>query len=335
MQDVTGSLPQTLRQENDSPIVGQPFNYSKILDAVLIPQPVYADASLSPGARLLWGIIRRLAHKTGQCFATDARLAGELGVNERQIRRYCRQLVAGQLLRETVQPGRSTVRELLWNERFNGAEKGPVLSDVLQADKRRRLSDGNRRPPRTDSSTPTLDENVRGVRTDSSTPILMDFLRGSLEAPLPPPSPSPPLNPPPARAGGEEREKVTNQDEPVDALRALGSRSHYRPSGRTHEQAKEKPSLNAEVTAADRTPEQLAKFLRVSYVNAMGAEPGLNELNSLVRLLRARHVDHIAYSLHMWHVIKNLKKPATIGLWIKIAAEFGQGVSAADLASPD
>ena len=192
MQSDNGSLPQHKGVDSDTPQPGASYNFSRVLDTVQIPQVVYADRQLSPGARLLWGIIRRLGYKTGQCFATNARLADELGVNERQVIRYCRQLVAAKLLRETVHPGRAMIRELLWHERFNGAIKTPAPGSGPEGNNGRRHNDGNRKPPLTKMSPPTPDENVRGVLTDTSPPNLIGFSSGLLKATLPPPLAEPP-----------------------------------------------------------------------------------------------------------------------------------------------
>jgi Helix-turn-helix domain len=331
LQDNTGSIPPNVSNLTQSPTPGLPYNFSRVLDTVLIPEPIYADGTLAPGARLLWGILRRLAHKTGQCFATEARLAAELAVNERQIRRYCRQLVGAGLLRETLSPGRATVRELLWHARFNGEQTANSTSGTSGENNRRRRNDGNRRPPRTVSSLPTPDENVRTPRTNLSTSILIDFLRGLLEADPPPPSATPPLNPPQAMPGGEEKEKVTSQGAPLDGLRPMGARSESPTDPGPLGNGEENLPSNVELHAGDRSAESIARFLRHSYLTTMDAEPGTQELNALVRILRQRRVDHIAYSLHMRHVVKQSPKPVTVGLWIKKALDFGQGVTAAEL----
>lgn len=52
----------------------------------IIPTQIHYDASLTPHARLLYGTIASLAHKTGFCYATNKALADLYAVNPRKIR---------------------------------------------------------------------------------------------------------------------------------------------------------------------------------------------------------------------------------------------------------
>jgi len=111
------------------PAAGTLFNFSKVLDSVLIPRVIARDRKLPPGARLLWGVIRQRSHRDGVCASSDADLAEELGVSERQLRRYCAVLVREGLMLSKPRPGLTPHRGLLWNERFIstvilGAQRG-------------------------------------------------------------------------------------------------------------------------------------------------------------------------------------------------------------------
>jgi len=97
---------------------GIPFNFHGILDVVLVPRVIASDSSLSPGARLLWGVIRQRAWKDGWCRSSDSELAADLGVLARQARKYLAQLKAAGLLTTRLRPGSTPERALLLTDRF-------------------------------------------------------------------------------------------------------------------------------------------------------------------------------------------------------------------------
>ena len=114
--DATRNIPA---KSTALPAAGTIFNFSKLLDSVLIPRVIARDRKLQPGARLLWGVIRQRSHRDGVCASSDADLAEELGVSERQLRRYCAALIREGLLISKQRPGLTPHRALLWNDRFN------------------------------------------------------------------------------------------------------------------------------------------------------------------------------------------------------------------------
>lgn len=105
---------------SSTPINGQPFNFQGLLEAYLIPRTIAADKKLPPGARLLWGVIRQHSMGDGQCNRSDETLARLLAVSGRQFRRYAKLLADAGLLRTTPRPGKTPLRALLWDNRFNG-----------------------------------------------------------------------------------------------------------------------------------------------------------------------------------------------------------------------
>ena len=105
---------------SSDPIKGQPFNFQGLLECYLIPRAVAADKKLLPGARLLWGVIRQHSFRDGRCYASDETLSKLLAVSTRQVIRYMRMLQANGLLRTTQREGKTPIRELLWDSRFNG-----------------------------------------------------------------------------------------------------------------------------------------------------------------------------------------------------------------------
>jgi hypothetical protein len=335
LDDDVESLPQPINTSPGAPQPGEPYNYSKVLDTVLIPQVVYADKTLAPGARILWGIVRRLGHKTGQCFASDGRLAEEMAVSERQVRRYCRQLVKAGLMRETPEPGRVTVRELLWHTRFHSSAPAANGHASSQANGKRRLDDGNRPRARSDVSGGCGHKCPGGVDTNVQPHPYSGVLKASLEADSPPPSDTPPLDRRPAGAkaragdrgggGGARSAGLT----PASAGKPGPSASPY-PFMRTNEVLG-----HQEPDATSRTVEQLAKFLRFQYLTLMHEEPPLDVLNAICKILRARRADHIAYACTMTETLKVLKAKPTAGIWVKKALEVGTEVRATQIKNPD
>jgi hypothetical protein len=117
----------------------------------MIPRTIAADKKLPPGARLLWGVIRQHSMHDGRCNRSDETLAQLLAVSDRQLRRYTRVLEAAGLLRSTPRPGKTPIRELLWDSRFAGKIRARVDTNVRGG--------GQIRPGvRTDLSTPYKEE---------------------------------------------------------------------------------------------------------------------------------------------------------------------------------
>jgi hypothetical protein len=56
---------------------------------------------VSAGAKLCYAALTRYAGQDGRCFPRQKLLAAELGVSERQVRRYLRELEQAGLLRTT------------------------------------------------------------------------------------------------------------------------------------------------------------------------------------------------------------------------------------------
>jgi hypothetical protein len=122
---------------HQSPEPGKPFNFSNVLDCVLIPRVIAADSTLLPGARLLWGVIRQRSWRDGICTASDQTLAEEIGVSDRAVRKYVAQLTAAGLLVSSPRPGLTAARQLCWAERFIGTVSSklsrPSIWDQEQA----------------------------------------------------------------------------------------------------------------------------------------------------------------------------------------------------------
>ena len=115
---------------SSTPRNGQPFNFQGLLEVYMIPRTIAADKKLSPGARLLWGVIRQHSMHDGRCNRSDETLAELLAVSDRQLRRYTRVLESAGLLRSTPRPGKTPIRQLLWDSRFAGKIRVGVDTNV-------------------------------------------------------------------------------------------------------------------------------------------------------------------------------------------------------------
>ena len=90
------------------------------MSGILIPKCIALCRQLSPGARLLWGMIRSLSKRDGYCDAAEDTLARRLAVSSRQIRRYCHQLEAAGFLETEQRRGTTARRWLLLHPSFGG-----------------------------------------------------------------------------------------------------------------------------------------------------------------------------------------------------------------------
>jgi DNA-binding transcriptional MocR family regulator len=115
---------------SSTPRNGEPFNFQGLLEVYMIPRTIAADKKLPPGARLLWGVIRQHSMNDGRCNRSDETLAQLLGVSSRQLRRYTQVLESAGLLRSTPRPGKTPIRELLWDSRFAGKIRVGVDTNV-------------------------------------------------------------------------------------------------------------------------------------------------------------------------------------------------------------
>jgi len=114
------NIQRVVSEMSSTPTNGQPWDFNGILESCLIPYVIVRDRKLPPGARLLWGVIRQHSMGDGKCTRCDETLGQLLGVSERQFRRYAKALESAGLLRTTQRPGKTPIRELLWDSRFAG-----------------------------------------------------------------------------------------------------------------------------------------------------------------------------------------------------------------------
>ena len=125
---MASSLQHVAPEMSSAPTTGEPWNFNGVLECLLIPKTIAADGNLLPGARLLWGVIRQYSCRDGYCVLADEALAKTVGVVRRQVIRYFHQLERAGLLRTTLRPGKTPIRELLWDSRFASPPPRPVTS---------------------------------------------------------------------------------------------------------------------------------------------------------------------------------------------------------------
>jgi hypothetical protein len=122
-----GSVSQALPKPAAPPVKGVPYDFNKLLDTIMVPRVVARDPRLSPGAALLWGVIRQRTNARAWCRTPNKVLARELGVSAKQVQRYICQLTKAGLLHTISNPGEVPKRILLRDDRFDGTL--PAASD--------------------------------------------------------------------------------------------------------------------------------------------------------------------------------------------------------------
>lgn len=172
-----------------TPTNGQPWNFNGLLQTLLVPRAIASDSALLPGARLLWAVIRQYSGHGGRCLLSDEELARAVGVKWRQCIRYCRQLEKAGLLRITPRPGKTPIRELLWEARFSGTiRKPPVLEDSTPC------------PPRQ----APLPSKAGVFKEEGSLKVVNRSKRATIEKAVPGNAPSLPARTPPPERTEEE-----------------------------------------------------------------------------------------------------------------------------------
>jgi ribosomal protein S18 len=80
---------------------------------IAIPDPILFSKSLSDGAKLLYGLVKRYVD-IGECFATNAHFAEILNCSESSIKRYLRELVSqGYITSNVNRKGRENTSRIL------------------------------------------------------------------------------------------------------------------------------------------------------------------------------------------------------------------------------
>jgi hypothetical protein len=102
------------------PEVGSRFVPHAQFTGIFVPEPVLRLDSITPGAKLCYGRLNRYAGKDGECWPSEATLGAELGMSERQARRYIHELETERLIEGERRPrGKSKRYFFLWHECMN------------------------------------------------------------------------------------------------------------------------------------------------------------------------------------------------------------------------
>jgi Helix-turn-helix domain len=111
-----------MSSSDGAPTIGAPFNPWRRFLVACVPDPLLRSNLVSNGAKLCWAQLARHAGKDGNCFPRQSTLAAEIGVTDRMIRYYLRELENSGLLR-TIHVGLNEPNryEFLWHAVFETA----------------------------------------------------------------------------------------------------------------------------------------------------------------------------------------------------------------------
>lgn len=139
--------PPAPAESSGLPKEGQDFDFFALYDAVMVPRVMARNLDLPPGARLLWAVIRQYSWFNKCCTASDADLARDVGVSDRQLRRYLAVLTKHGFLRSEPRAGATPRRFLLWKNLFY-----PSLQPRAQTEQAKRRHAAQRRRPPSDTA---------------------------------------------------------------------------------------------------------------------------------------------------------------------------------------
>jgi hypothetical protein len=110
--------------------IGERFNPFKRFPGIHVPEPVCTYRGLSPGAKLVYGRLCRYAGSAGNVYPAMPTLAQEVGLCERQVRSYVRELERAKFIeidrnnkhyRKDGSGGTNTLY-FLWHTAFEGEQ---------------------------------------------------------------------------------------------------------------------------------------------------------------------------------------------------------------------
>jgi hypothetical protein len=105
----------------------EPFNPYRLFNGLFVPEALARYGGVSPGAKLAYGRLARYAGQNGKCFPATDTLGAELGVSERQARRYVEELEKADFLRRNARfhgsSQTSNEFEFLWHPVFEGDQQ--------------------------------------------------------------------------------------------------------------------------------------------------------------------------------------------------------------------
>jgi hypothetical protein len=101
-------------------VVGEPFNpFGAFRSYIVIPDAILKHSELSSGAKICYGRLLLYAGKQCRCYPRVTSLATELGVSDRSIQLYLKELETQRLIRREQREGRKSNHfDFLWHEIF-------------------------------------------------------------------------------------------------------------------------------------------------------------------------------------------------------------------------
>jgi hypothetical protein len=129
---------------------------------------------VSPGAKLCYSRLYRYAGENGKCFPRQRDLAPEIGVTERQVRSYLRELEAEGFIR-TIQKGLRMPNEyeFRWHPIFAGSERKDTSGQERKkpsGQERKEVSDPNPRESKKESHLKEAHSSSSGVVVEKNSP---------------------------------------------------------------------------------------------------------------------------------------------------------------------
>ena len=113
------------------PKIGEPFNPYKRFNNVLIPEAMARSRELVPGAKMVYGRLRRYAGEDGSCYPAVPTLANEVALGERQVQKHLSSLERQGFLRRASRFSRdggqdSNFYVFLWHRVFDEWENEQI-----------------------------------------------------------------------------------------------------------------------------------------------------------------------------------------------------------------
>lgn len=128
------------------------YNPHRLFTGAIIPNWLLAQPTLSSGAKLCFARLCQYAGEDGECWPAQATLAGELGLNVRQVRRLLRELAdAGLIAVKTGTGRRASAYRFLRHPWMDGAGTLPPRPSGTPA---REPPARHPRPPKTGRPAP-------------------------------------------------------------------------------------------------------------------------------------------------------------------------------------
>ncbi len=139
---------------------GDVFIPYKLFVGIFIPNGIVSYPGISPSAKILYGILTRYAGENGDCFPSNQKLAEELTLTERHVRRILFELKLHGFIEINGSEKKYSIA-FLWHEVFSNSLRKGADRNVQRSDIKVRRSDKN--VQRSDIKVRRSDKNVRAI----------------------------------------------------------------------------------------------------------------------------------------------------------------------------